>query len=144
MVMISLGPSPSPPPPLPQTAEMTLRRNDLGQLGFHIHYEGVVSDVEKYGFAWHEGLRQGGRLVEICKVATATLTHDQMIDLLRTSVTVTVVVIAPFDNGTPRRSAGVCTIIILISGHPLISGRPRLLVAGGDYRVASSGRHFVR
>lgn len=86
-----------------QTTEMTLRRNDVGQLGFHIHYDGIVSDVEPYGFAWKAGLQQGSRLVEICKVATATLSHDQMIDLLRTSVPVTVVVIPPFEDGTPRR-----------------------------------------
>ncbi len=75
----------------------------MGQLGFHLHYEGIVADVEPHGFAWQAGLRQGSRLVEICKVATATLTHDQMIDLLRTSVTVKVLVIPPFEDGTPRR-----------------------------------------
>ena len=36
-------------------------------------------------------------------MAVVTLTHDQMIDLLRTSVTVKVVIIPPFDDGTPRR-----------------------------------------
>lgn len=82
---------------------MTLRRNGMGQLGFHLHFEGIVTDVEPHGFAWQAGLRQGARLVEICKVGTATLTHDQMIDLLRTSVTVKVIVIAPHDDGTPRR-----------------------------------------
>ncbi|XP_013415008.1 signal-induced proliferation-associated 1-like protein 2 isoform X2 [Lingula anatina] len=86
-----------------ETVEMTLRRNGLGQLGFHVHYEGIVSDVEPYGFAWQAGLRQGSRLVEICKVATATLSHEHMVDLLRTSVTVKVVVIPPFEDGTPRR-----------------------------------------
>ena len=86
-----------------QTQEMTLRRNNLGQLGFHVHYEGIVSDVEPYGFAWQAGLRGNSRLVEICKVATATLTHDQMIDLLRTSVQVKVVVIPPHEDGTARR-----------------------------------------
>ena len=75
----------------------------MGQLGFHLHYEGIVADVEPHGFAWQSGLRQHARLVEICKVATATLTHDQMIDLLRTSVNVKVIVIAPHDDGTPRR-----------------------------------------
>ncbi|KAM3605972.1 uncharacterized protein V6R79_008199 [Siganus canaliculatus] len=85
------------------TAEMTLRRNSLGQLGFHVNFEGIVADVEPFGFAWKAGLRQGSRLVEICKVAVATLTHEQMIDLLRTSVTVKVVIIQPHEDGTPRR-----------------------------------------
>ncbi|MEQ2175535.1 Signal-induced proliferation-associated 1-like protein 2 [Goodea atripinnis] len=82
---------------------MTLRRNSLGQLGFHVNFEGIVADVEPFGFAWKAGLRQGSRLVEICKVAVATLTHEQMIDLLRTSVTVKVVIIQPHEDGTPRR-----------------------------------------
>uniref|UniRef100_A0A8C9V9U2 Signal-induced proliferation-associated 1 like 2 n=1 Tax=Scleropages formosus TaxID=113540 RepID=A0A8C9V9U2_SCLFO len=86
-----------------ETTEMTLRRNGLGQLGFHVNFEGIVADVEPFGFAWQAGLRQGSRLVEICKVAVATLTHEQMIDLLRTSVTVRVVIIPPYEDGTPRR-----------------------------------------
>ncbi|XP_048185825.1 signal-induced proliferation-associated 1-like protein 3 isoform X3 [Perognathus longimembris pacificus] len=86
-----------------ETVDMTLRRNGLGQLGFHVKYDGTVAEVEDYGFAWQAGLRQGSRLVEICKVAVVTLTHDQMIDLLRTSVTVKVVIIPPFEDGTPRR-----------------------------------------
>ncbi|XP_068110197.1 signal-induced proliferation-associated 1-like protein 1 isoform X2 [Hyperolius riggenbachi] len=86
-----------------ETTEMTLRRNGLGQLGFHVNYEGIVAEVEPYGYAWQAGLRQGSRLVEICKVAVATLSHEQMIDLLRTSVTVKVVIIPPHDDGIPRR-----------------------------------------
>ncbi|XP_077586334.1 signal-induced proliferation-associated 1-like protein 2 isoform X4 [Stigmatopora nigra] len=86
-----------------ETIEMTLRRNGLGQLGFHVNFEGIVADVEPFGFAWKAGLRQGSRLVEICKVAVATLTHEQMIDLLRTSVAVKVVIIQPYEDGTPRR-----------------------------------------
>ncbi|XP_053314461.1 signal-induced proliferation-associated 1-like protein 2 isoform X2 [Spea bombifrons] len=86
-----------------ETTEMTLRRNGLGQLGFHVNFEGIVADVEPFGFAWKAGLRQGSRLVEICKVAVATLTHEQMIDLLRTSISVKVVIIQPHDDGSPRR-----------------------------------------
>lgn len=112
-----------------ETVDMTLRRNGLGQLGFHVRLDGTVAEVvidsrsgipgvkfacltplfspplqvEEYGFAWQAGLRQGSRLVEICKVAAVTLTHEQMIDLLRTSVTVKVVIIPPYDEGGPRR-----------------------------------------
>ncbi|KAM4541358.1 signal-induced proliferation-associated 1-like protein 1 [Fundulus diaphanus] len=86
-----------------QTTEMTLRRNALGQLGFHVNFEGIVAEVEPYGFAWQAGLRQGSRLVEICKVSVASLSHEQMIDLLRTSVTVKVVIIPPHEDSTPRR-----------------------------------------
>ncbi|XP_037533441.1 signal-induced proliferation-associated 1-like protein 3 [Nematolebias whitei] len=86
-----------------ETVDMTLRRNGLGQLGFHVRLDGTVAEVEEYGFAWQAGLRQGSRLVEICKVAAVTLTHEQMIDLLRTSVTVKVVIIPPIEEGGPRR-----------------------------------------
>lgn len=86
-----------------QTTEMTLRRNALGQLGFHVNFEGIVAEVEPYGYAWQAGLRQGSRLVEICKVSVASLSHEQMIDLLRTSVTVKVIIIPPHEDSTPRR-----------------------------------------
>lgn len=82
---------------------MTLRRNRLGQLGFHVNFEGVVADVEAHGFAWQAGLRPGCRLVEICSVAVATLSHEEMIELLRTSVNVTAVILPPHRDGTPRR-----------------------------------------
>ncbi|XP_029648674.1 signal-induced proliferation-associated 1-like protein 2 isoform X2 [Octopus sinensis] len=85
-----------------QTQEMTLKRNGLGQLGFHIQAEGIVTDVEHYGFAWDAGIRKGTRLVEICKIATITMTHEQIVDLLRTSSTVKVVAIPPDANGNPR------------------------------------------
>lgn len=85
---------------------MTLRRNALGQLGFHVNFEGIVAEVEPYGYAWQAGLRQGSRLVEICKVSVASLSHEQMIDLLRTSVTVKVVIIPPHEDSTPRRYCG--------------------------------------
>lgn len=68
-----------------------------------MHFTLCDQQVEPYGYAWQAGLRQGSRLVEICKVAVATLTHEQMIDLLRTSVSVRVVIIPPHDDATPRR-----------------------------------------
>lgn len=97
-----------------ETVEMTLRRNGLGQLGFHVNYEGIVADVEPYGYAWQAGLRQGSRLVEICKVAVATLSHEQMIDLLRTSVTVKVVIVPPYEDCTPRRYFAVAVFALTL------------------------------
>lgn len=102
-----------------QTTDMTLRRNALGQLGFHVNFEGIVAEVEPYGYAWQAGLRQGSRLVEICKVAVASLSHEQMIDLLRTSVTVKVVIIPPHDDSTPRRLDRVANEPGVRSGSPL-------------------------
>uniref|UniRef100_A0A3B3YY37 Signal-induced proliferation-associated 1 like 2 n=1 Tax=Poecilia mexicana TaxID=48701 RepID=A0A3B3YY37_9TELE len=83
---------------------VTLRRNRLGQLGFHVNFEGVVADVEAHGFAWQAGLRPGCRLVEICSVPVATLSHEQMIELLRTSANVSAIVLPPLRDGTPRRN----------------------------------------
>ncbi|XP_065083536.1 signal-induced proliferation-associated 1-like protein 1 isoform X2 [Ochlerotatus camptorhynchus] len=83
--------------------ELSLRRNPMGQLGFHVQPDGVVTQVEISGQAWTAGLRQGYRLVEICKVAVATLSHDQMVDLLKTSAQVTVTVIESFADFSPRR-----------------------------------------
>lgn len=69
--------------------------------------------MEAFGFAWKAGLRQGSRLVEICKVAVATLTHKQMIDFLRTSTTVKVVIIQPFEDGSPRRYVFIWLFFLL-------------------------------
>ncbi|XP_015591647.1 signal-induced proliferation-associated 1-like protein 1 [Cephus cinctus] len=88
-------------------SELSLKRNTLGQLGFHVQPDGVVTQVESMGLSWQAGLRQGSRLVEICKVAVSTLSHDQMVDLLKTSAQVTVTVIPPTNDGSPRRG---CTL----------------------------------
>ncbi|KQK86006.1 hypothetical protein AAES_35179 [Amazona aestiva] len=85
------------------TVDMTLRRKGLGQLGFHVKYDGTVAEVEDYGFAWQVNLRQGSCLVEICKVAVVTLNHDQMIDLLRISITLKVVIVPPHEDRAPWR-----------------------------------------
>ncbi|KAL1463650.1 hypothetical protein WDU94_015386 [Cyamophila willieti] len=88
--------------------ELALKRNNLGQLGFHVQPDGLVTEVEHMGLAYQAGLRQGCRLVEICKVAVSTLSHDQMVDLLKTSSLVTVTVIPALPDGTPRTG---CTLI---------------------------------
>ncbi|XP_078316233.1 signal-induced proliferation-associated 1-like protein 2 isoform X3 [Crassostrea virginica] len=84
------------------TEEKTLKRNGLGQLGFHINADAIVTDVEKNSFAYEVGLLKGSRLVEICKVAAVNLSHEEMVDLLRTSQTVKVILISPLEDGTPR------------------------------------------
>ncbi|XP_058789822.1 signal-induced proliferation-associated 1-like protein 2 isoform X2 [Phymastichus coffea] len=88
-------------------SELSLKRNALGQLGFHVQPDGIVTQVESMGSSWQAGLRQGSRLVEICKVAVSTLSHDQMVDLLKTSAQVTVTVIPPTNDGTPRRGCSL-------------------------------------
>lgn len=47
--------------------ELSLKRNAVGQLGFHVQPDGVITQVENMGLAWQAGLRQGARLVEVRK-----------------------------------------------------------------------------
>lgn len=102
-----------------ETSKLVLKRNGLGQLGFHIQSEGIVTDVEPYGFAWEAGLRKGSRLVEICKVATTTLSHDQIVDLLRTSAVVKVVVVPPMEDGSPRGDNSLNTMNVPLLPPPV-------------------------
>jgi hypothetical protein len=37
----------------------------MGQLGFHVQHDGLITEVENFGYAWQTGLRQGSRLVEV-------------------------------------------------------------------------------
>ena len=85
------------------TQDFTLRRNQMGQLGFHVQHDGLVTEVENFGYAWQTGLRQGSRLVEICKQPVTSMSHEAMVDLLKSSMTVTVTVIPPHPDGQPRR-----------------------------------------
>jgi len=86
-----------------ETQELILKRNSFGHLGFHVGHDGIVTDVEEHAFAWKAGLRKNCRIVEICKVAIATLNYEQMVDLLKTSVTVTVTIIVANHDGSPKR-----------------------------------------
>lgn len=107
-----------------ETQEFTLRRNSMGHLGFHVQQDGLITEVEPYGYAFKAGLQQNSRLVEICKVVVATSSYDQMVDLLKTSLTVTVTVIPPLQDGSPRRGCNLHNCAYLSIGH---------LSGGGDY-----------
>lgn len=99
-----------------ETQELTLRRNSAGLLGFNVQQDGVITEVEPYGLAAQAGLRQGARLVEICTVTLATLSQEQMVDLLKTSQTVTVTVVPPHQDGAPRKGCNVPTCGFLLGG----------------------------
>lgn len=64
---------------------MTLRRHNSGQLGFNVHNEGMVVDVEPNGLAQVAGLRQSSRLVEVC-VEIPTLLGCNVFDVVTFSV----------------------------------------------------------
>lgn len=48
-----------------ETQDFILRRNEIGQLGFHVQQDGVITEVEQCGCAAKAGLKQGSRLVEV-------------------------------------------------------------------------------
>ncbi|XP_076038061.1 uncharacterized protein LOC143023421 [Oratosquilla oratoria] len=99
-----------------ETQELALKRNPAGLLGFNVQQDGIITEVEPYGLAAQAGLKQGARLVEICTVALATLTQEQMVDLLKTSITVTVTIVPPHRDDTPRRGCNVSTCGFLLGG----------------------------
>ncbi|GBP64571.1 Signal-induced proliferation-associated 1-like protein 1 [Eumeta japonica] len=72
--------------------EIALERAAAPQLGFHVQPDGLVTAVETGGPAARAGLRRGARLLEVCRAAVASLHHDQLVDLLKTSDPVTVTV----------------------------------------------------
>ncbi len=99
------------------TQEFTLRRNQLGQLGFHVQHDGLITEVENFGYAWQTGLRQGSRLVEINKHPVTGTSHEQMVELLKTSMTVTVTVIPPHPDGAPRRGCNLPNCSYAFGAH---------------------------
>ncbi len=72
-------------------------------MGFHVQHDGLITEVENFGYAWQTGLRQGSRLVEVNRHPVAAVEHEKVVELLKTSMTVTVTVIPPHPDGAPRR-----------------------------------------
>ena len=68
-----------------KTVELNLDKKDCGQLGFKIHNDGVVTEVEPNSIAYCQGLRQGTRIVKICDHYVIKLSYQKMIDLFRNS-----------------------------------------------------------
>lgn len=86
------------------TIELNLKRDFSGHLGFHVQSDGVVTKVDSNGQAWLSGLRPGYRIVEICKIVVATLSYDQLVDLLKTCdhINITVIESTNEKTNTPR------------------------------------------
>ena len=125
--------------------EFSLKRNQLGQLGFHVQHDGLITEVENFGYAWQTGLRQGSRLVEICKHPVTTLTHEQMVDLLKTSMTVTVTVIPPHPDGSPRQGCNLTNCSYAFGGfegdYENVSGEgDKTSVKPGSKQTPSNGK----
>lgn len=86
------------------TMELNLKRDVSGHLGFHVQSDGVVTKVDSNGQAWLSGLRPGYRIVEICKIVVATLSYEQLVDLLKTCdhINITVIESTNEKTNTPR------------------------------------------
>ncbi len=80
-----------------------MEKKDYGQLGFSIHHDGVVTEVEPYSLAHFRGLKQGTRIVRIGDHYVINLNHEKMIEILRKSTCLKVVFLTPFEDGTARR-----------------------------------------
>lgn len=67
-----------------------------------------MQEVEKNGNAYAAGLRPGARLVEACNIAVATLTYDQLVDVLKTSTVVTVTIVLPYTQRDGKLDWRIC------------------------------------
>lgn len=92
-----------------------MEKKDNVQLGFSIHYDGVVTEVEQYSLAYYRGLKPGTRIVRIGDNYVRLLSHEKIIDLLRKSNYLKLVVISPYDDGTPRRYINFTIYISIIT-----------------------------
>lgn len=86
-----------------KTIELSLEKKDYGQLGFNIHHDGVVTEVEQYSIAHYRGLKQGTRIVKIADNYVSCLSHEKMIDLLRRATCLKVTFLPPLEDGSARR-----------------------------------------
>ncbi len=82
---------------------MSLEKKDYGQLGFSIHHDGVVTEVEPHSLAYYRGLKQGTRIVKINDQFVINLNHERMIDILRRSTCLNVTFLVPLEDGSARR-----------------------------------------
>ncbi len=101
-----------------------------------MQHDGLITEVENFGYAWQTGLRQGSRLVEICRHPVTTLTHEQMVDLLKTSRTVAVTVIPPHPDGSPRQGCHLAPGCSYVFGgfegdYENVNGEGEKVVVGG-------------
>ena len=86
-----------------RTLELCLEKKDYGKLGFNIHHDGVVTEVEKYSLAYYRGLKQGTRILKINDHYVIRLSHEEMIDILRKSTCLKVTFLVPLEDGSCRR-----------------------------------------
>ena len=120
-----------------QTSEITLQRNQQGQLGFHVQAEGIVSEVDIGGPAYLANLRTNCRIVEVGKFKTASLSLDQLIDILRAAQQIRVVTVPPLSDGSLRKGCEECRMVFSSQPHYLL---PAVNASETDSKSISSVR----
>jgi hypothetical protein len=86
-----------------RTIELCLEKKDYGVLGFNIHHDGVVTEVEPFSLAYYRGLKQGTRIVKIGEHFVINLDHEDMIELLRRPNCLKITFLMPLEDGSARR-----------------------------------------
>ncbi|XP_043538598.1 signal-induced proliferation-associated 1-like protein 2 isoform X1 [Chiloscyllium plagiosum] len=87
-----------------ETEELVLLRNSVHHLGFQTNGEGIVTQVEKKGYADLKGLKLHSRLVRICEIPVVSLSFKERAECLRKANSVRITVIPPDNKGKPRMS----------------------------------------
>ena len=96
-----------------QTVEVSVSRGNTGQLGFNINHDAVVIDVEPRSAADTVGLKPLSRLVRVCGCDAIAMTHDQMIDVLRSSTNVVLTLVPHHSDGRATRSFHLDLLVTL-------------------------------
>ncbi|XP_048381035.1 signal-induced proliferation-associated 1-like protein 2 isoform X1 [Stegostoma tigrinum] len=87
-----------------ETEDLVLLRNSVHHLGFQTNGEGIVTQVEKKGYADLKGLKLYSRLVRICDIPVVSLSYKERAEYLRKANSVRITVIPPDSKGKPRMS----------------------------------------
>ncbi|XP_067877913.1 signal-induced proliferation-associated 1-like protein 2 isoform X2 [Heterodontus francisci] len=87
-----------------KTEDLVLLRNSVHHLGFQTNGEGIVTQVEKNGYAELMGLKLYSRLIRICETPVVFLSYKERADYLRKANQVKITVIPPDSKGKPRMS----------------------------------------
>lgn len=83
-------------PPASATRTIVINRKQQGmQLGFHISYEGFVNQVDEGSAAHESGLQKGSRIVQINSSMLANMSHNDMIESLRSLPQVVLCLLPP-------------------------------------------------
>ncbi|KAJ8372959.1 hypothetical protein AAFF_G00272830 [Aldrovandia affinis] len=79
--------------------QMTPLRDGVGQPGFLLNEEGLVVELQRFGYAESGGLRVGSRVVRLCGRPLVSLTLEQRAKLIRSAPKIQLTVIPRIGTG---------------------------------------------